>query len=144
MSAPKLRPDYPSFWGKDGDPTVSDFTGLQTRCFWKVQATGNPWADMALGRAYAIEMVEYAQATGSMPHLLGILDHMPPRPEWTDVETSFVHSVGEMALYGIDGGRRLWAWWDEQRNKGLAEKASDRKARATATTNARWAKARTR
>lgn len=63
-------------------------------CFWSVLATGDYGTDVATGRSYALELLDYIRETGDAPILSRLMDSFPSGARRSGIEIGFLTSIG--------------------------------------------------
>ena len=70
------------------------------RCFWHVSPNGNYGDECLIGKAYALEALQYMIDQDYPPLLNSIIQDMPPAEQRSGIEIGFNATLAEFAMIG--------------------------------------------
>lgn len=111
---------------RDGKELPAFVPGQYGRCFWNVKSTGKCAADERIGRALALEYIDFCkQNRGSGTLNKIVLDFPNPL---TQVEISFLMTVELELTCGAGGARRTLDYWarcmEQEKRKEMLRKSA--------------------
>lgn len=81
-------------------PFVKDKPGASGRLFWDVKPNGNYGDESLIGKAYALDALQYMLSQDYTPLLPWIVADMPARAARSGIEVGFLSTIASYAAYG--------------------------------------------